>query len=184
MRPTRTRFHRIRGLQQMSEVYILSDAHIGHKNILKYRPEFSSIEDHDRTILENIFITCGKRDTLWLLGDCFFNNDAVDNFLLPTLDRGITVNFIPGNHDTDSAERQKVLKRVIGLVNEVHTLRKYKKGFWLSHHPIHPEQLFGRVNIHGHVHTETIKDDRYFNACCENIGYRPINIGKIWTKPE
>jgi calcineurin-like phosphoesterase family protein len=55
---------------------------------------------------------------------------------------------------------------------------KYK-GFWLSHAPIHPEELRGKPNIHGHVHTNTLNDSRYFNASLENIGYKPVSIEEV-----
>lgn len=43
------------------------------------------------------------------------------------------------------------------LCNKVYSLVKYK-GFWLSHAPIHPEELRGCKNIHGHCHDAVISD--------------------------
>ena len=58
---------------------------------------------------------------------------------------------------------------------------KYKE-FWLSHAPIHPEELRDRINIHGHVHYKNIDDARYFNVSCENIGFKPISLENIRLK--
>lgn len=162
----------------MSKVFHIGDLHIGHKNILKYRPEFSSIEEHDATIVENIKKTLTKRDTLWLHGDCFFTLEA--SKILHELSYINRIHWIIGNHDSDNSVRQQVIKSVVGsgMVSSIHSLVKYK-GFWLSHAPIHPDELRGKLNIHGHVHRKTIDDDRYFNVSCENVWYKPICFEEI-----
>ena len=33
----------------MSQIFFIADLHIGHRNILKYRSEFSSVKEHDGT---------------------------------------------------------------------------------------------------------------------------------------
>jgi calcineurin-like phosphoesterase family protein len=59
---------------------------------------------------------------------------------------------------------------------------KYK-GFILSHCPIHESEMERYYkNIHGHVHEETIKDDRYINVCCEAINYTPVCFSTIQNK--
>lgn len=60
----------------------------------------------------------------------------------------------------------------------VYSLFKYK-DFWLSHCPLHPNELRGKKNIHGHVHFQSIPDSRYFNTSLENINYTPINVEEI-----
>lgn len=160
----------------MSAVYVISDTHFGHRNILKYRPEFSTIEEHDQTIMEGIR-SLNKRDSLWILGDCFFTWDSL-RFLGEMCSIVDNVNWIFGNHDTDRAERQQVLRHALMSfpLSKVGSMFKYGKHFWLTHYPIHPAELRGRRNIHGHVHRETIKDTRYINVCCEALDYKPVNI--------
>lgn len=160
----------------MSIAWVISDLHFGHRNITKYRPEFETMDQHDHTLLGNILSTVKKRDSLWILGDCFFQDhtlqyakalsDAVDN-----------LNFVPGNHDTDTTERQVLLKGMIGmgLFHQVGSMFK-KGGFWLTHPPIHPAELRGKINIHGHVHNATVPDDNYINVCAENVFYKPVNM--------
>lgn len=163
----------------MAQTHIISDIHIGHKNILKYRTRFDSIEEHDDLIMENILGKVGKRDSLWLLGDCFFDEGSID--FLRTLKKYVLyINWVLGNHDTDNASRQKVLRKIIGegLVHRVGSLFN-RGGFWYSHHPIHPLELRGKFNIHGHVHDATLPDNRYFNASCENISYTPVTLAAL-----
>jgi len=163
----------------MSRSYIISDTHFGHRNICKYRPNFSDAKTHDETIVENILQTCNKRDVLWLLGDCFFTWESVE--YLKEMHKHIGyINFIIGNHDTDKPERVEILKDCIGK-NYFHKVGSvFKMGdFWLSHPPIHPCELYGRVNIHGHVHSKTIQDENFINVSCENVRFRPINIDHL-----
>jgi calcineurin-like phosphoesterase family protein len=117
---------------KMSVVWVISDLHFGHRNITKYRPEFETMDQHDHTLLDNILASVKKRDSLWILGDCFFQyhtweyakelSSAVDN-----------LNFVPGNHDTDNTDRQALLKGMIGmgLFHQVGSMFK-KGGFWLT----------------------------------------------------
>lgn len=90
------------------------------------------------------------------------------------------MNFVPGNHDTDNTERQDLLKRMIGmgLFHKVGSMFKVG-GFWLTHPPMHPAELRGKPNIHGHVHFATVPDNDYINVCCENVDYKPINFQMI-----
>ena len=181
----------------MSVVYVISDTHFGHKNICHYRKQFSSMEQHDQLILNNILETVKKRDTLWMLGDCFFQEHTID-YAKAISDSVQHLNFIPGNHDSDNTERLELLKKMInmGLFHKVGSMFKIG-GFWLTHPPIHPAELRGKPNIHGHVHFATVMHERriehspfniefvtepdpnYVNVCCENVDYKPINFQLI-----
>lgn len=163
----------------MSNVYFIGDTHFGHKNILKYRPEFSSIEEHDKTITENILSVGGKRNTLWLMGDIIFSKEHVER-ICTISEHFEYVNWVLGNHDSDNNERQEIIRQLLnlGIINKIGSLFK-KHGFWLSHAPIHPDELRGCNNIHGHVHSQTLPDSRYFNVSCENIDYKPIDLNNI-----
>ena len=163
----------------MSIPRFIGDLHFGHRNILKYRPQFSTIEEHDETLLDNILTTCRKRDPLWLMGDCFFDMQSLS--MLELLSSQIQlINLIIGNHDTDSGERQKVLMTALnsGRIHRVHSLFKYN-GYWLSHAPIHPDELRGKGNIHGHTHGHKIDDPRYVGVSCEQVDYKPISLPEI-----
>jgi calcineurin-like phosphoesterase family protein len=162
----------------MSTVYYISDCHFGHKNILKYRPEFSSIKEHDNTIMENILSTINKRSTLIMLGDMFFTNEEV--YTKGNIIRKIAgyTHLVLGNHDSDNPIRAENVGQMWAIFNSVHGIIK-RNGFWLSHAPIHPEELRGSKNIHGHVHAHTLDDERYINVCCENVRYKPVSLEDI-----
>lgn len=166
----------------MAKVHFIGDTHWGHKNILKYRPQFDSIDEHDNYILENILEAVRKRDTLYLMGDIIFDEHSI--VFMRVLSRHIDhLHWVLGNHDSDNRKRQAILRQIIkeDLVSKVGSLFTYK-DFWLSHAPIHPDELRGKRNIHGHVHSKTLDDDRYFNVCCENTNYKPVFIDELLVR--
>lgn len=79
-----------------------------------------------------------------------------------------------GNHCTDQVSMKEVVKHF----DEVYSLKKYKE-FWLSHAPIHPQELRGKYNLHGHMHFETVDDPHYLNLCLEHTGYTPIYLNEV-----
>jgi calcineurin-like phosphoesterase family protein len=142
----------------MSNVWFTSDLHFGHKNIHKFRLEVNSPEENEQRILLDWTSKVTKRDDVYVLGDAAFTMDSVQLFsALPGRKF-----LIRGNHD--ELDTQVYLK----YFSAVYGLKRYKE-FWLSHAPIHPNELRGKINLHGHVHYASIPDDRYFNASVENL---------------
>ena len=139
-------------------VYFTSDLHLGHKNIHKFRTWFNSEQEHQDYIVSCWKKTITKRDDVYVLGDACFTMEAI----ALVKDLPGTKHLIRGNHDEcDTQVYLTAFKNVYGL-------KKYKE-FWLSHAPIHPQELRGKVNLHGHVHFHTVPDNNYFNCCMENV---------------
>lgn len=155
----------------MSNVYLCSDTHFGHRNICKYRP-FGTALEHDKFVLNNILETVGKRDTLWMLGDNFFSRESMGYFY-EILDHVGNLHLILGNHCTEGLERQQMVYEMAMSDAKIHSLVSYK-GCWLSHAPIHPEELRGKFNIHGHTHYHVVNDPRYRCVSMEQINYKPV----------
>ena len=61
----------------MSKVYFAGDLHLSHKNICNFRKGYSSVEEHDAIIMDNILSTVNKRDKLYLMGDIAFSFEAL-----------------------------------------------------------------------------------------------------------
>lgn len=160
-------------------VYAWSDTHLGHKGILKFRKGFRTLAEHEAYILDQLSSTITKRDKIYLLGDSAFDLDSF-NKLMSAIPKGAVVVYMGGNHDFERgssyfrevAMHEQISEFGAGLLKD----KTYRA--WLSHSPIHPDELFGKVNIHGHVHENTIKDPRYFNVSVENVG-RPVNLELI-----
>ena len=158
----------------MSAVYFLSDLHLAHKNICKFREGFTSVEQHNALIKENYHKRVTKRDTVYFLGDVAFDKESLADVKTWA---GAKKILICGNHDLD----HHTMKDLVEAYDEVYSLKKYKE-FWLSHAPIHPDELRGKVNIHGHTHYHNIADDRYVNVSMEQINYTPIELHEVRAK--
>jgi len=149
-------------------VYFCGDPHLGHKNIAKFRGFVDSTE-HNTTLFTSLWHrNINKRDIIYLMGDVAFNDASLD-ILGELPGRKI---LIKGNHDdmVSTAKQADVFEEIYGIF-------KYK-GMWLSHAPIHPDEIRGRkCNIHGHVHDKSIMkrtwygskvlDKRYINTCVD-----------------
>ena len=168
----------------MSKVYFISDLHFGHKNIMNFAGAYRDGDDYIEnmhTLIANWNGRVLKRDLVYVLGDVCMNV----NDMRAVSELNGTKILVRGNHD-DRLRTKDYLK----YFSEIYGIRKYK-GHWLSHCPIHPNELRGCPNIHGHVHQNTIRDgygdidERYVNVCVENTGGFPIAFEDIkdgWRK--
>jgi calcineurin-like phosphoesterase family protein len=167
----------------MSRLMITSDLHLGHKGICKHRTNFSTPEEHDAIIFDNLASSVTKRDTLFLLGDIAFTLDWHQRLSDIKCKHKV---IILGNHDTD---RSVKVFQFAHMYDKVHGLLSHRNHWW-SHCPIHPQEMRGRKgNIHGHLHDKLIerpvfecgyhvgyyKDTRYLNACVEHTSWFPIS---------
>lgn len=155
----------------MSDVFFTSDLHLGHKLTARERG-FSSVEDHDKTIIENINNIVGKRAKLFILGDVCLTKQSFE--LLKEM-QGVK-ELICGNHDNYSTPRyaEHFVK--------IHGFRRYK-NFWLSHCPVHPQEMYRvKGNIHGHIHKNTDSPELplpYFNVNVEFHNMKPVSLEMI-----
>lgn len=160
------------------KIFIISDTHFGHNNILNFTNKdgtqlrkFKSIIDHDELMIENWNKVVSNKDKVYHLGDVGFFSFSRCADVLKRLNG--TKILIKGNHDHFKlSQYQQYFKDI----RASHILDK----FILTHIPIHPESLYKwRANIHGHVHTNSLKDNNYFNTSVEVINYTPINFEVI-----
>ena len=155
-------------------VWFGADLHLGHNNIHKHRNKFDSMDNHDEYLLDMLSWKVGKNSPIYLLGDICFTHEALGS--LAKLNTHKNIKIILGNHDTDRGIR--VLDWVNAGFTDLHSLVKYKE-FYLSHCPIHPDELRGKVNIHGHSHGHKVSDSRYVGVSMEQTDYNLISLESI-----
>ena len=155
-------------------IYFGADLHLGHKNIHKHRPQWDTPEEHDQYVLDMVSGFVGKNTPLYLLGDICFTKDAINS--LAKLNTYSNFKIILGNHDIERGV--KIGDWVNAGFKDVYSLLKYKE-FYLSHCPIHPDELRGKINIHGHSHSYRIEDDRYVCVSLEQTEYKLIGIEEL-----
>lgn len=166
----------------MSESFFISDLHFQHKKIVEFGKSTGTVyrtgvnwEENMQHIVQNWNNVVSKRDKVFVLGDVAFG--PIGFKALQELNG--TKTLIRGNHD-NYYETEQWLQ----VFDSVEGLYRYKE-FWLSHAPIHPLELRGKRNIHGHVHQYSICDSdgkydpNYINVSCEAINETPISLTQI-----
>lgn len=129
----------------MSQVLITSDLHLGHRTAAENRgfsPTEAGIARHDVHVIEALRAQLGKNSVLWVLGDVAMKADTLTLLAaLPGRKR-----LVMGNHD------QFPLAAYTAVFEGIHGLVRYKE-MWLSHCPIHPQEMYRvKLNVHGHIH--------------------------------
>ena len=157
--------------------YFTSDLHIGHKAICKYRPEFESTREHDLYWIEKIE-SLGKRDILFILGDFIFESEHYEEYIERLKNVKCRIKLILGNHDNPKLYRDTIDSKI-----EIQLPFYSYKNFWLSHCPIHPQEMRRRYgNIHGHLHRSVLEGDNtdlYFDVSPEKHNYEFVPFETI-----
>ena len=174
-------------------IYLTSDLHFNHMNILKYEPEsrpFSSIEEMNETIIQNWNEIVTANDTVYVLGDMAMGmiEDAIP--LIKRLNGKIIL--IRGNHDTK--KRLEAFKEIGIEVHDIFYLPYKGKYFIMCHFPIASKEFIDMVrydnsevvNLYGHLHHNAPKGyvDGTYHVGLDTNNLKPISIDKIWEECE
>lgn len=157
------------------DVWVWSDIHWGHKNIIKYtaphRP-FASWEDMNRALIDNYNAVVKPEDIVIFGGDIGFMSVDAINAILRSLP-GYKIQIV-GNHDMDRSgnlmeldfdERHLCLPIDVGGDLDTQIL--------VSHYPI-DNVPSGCVNYHGHIHQNVVPGNQHVNMCVEHTGCAPM----------
>lgn len=152
----------------MSKIFVTSDHHFFHGNIIKYcnRP-FASYQEMNDYMIEKWNEVVQEGDIVLHLGDFAFRGKA--NLIRPQLNGKIIL--VRGNHDLSVSESDGFIiiegNLVIGNVI-------------FSHRPLEKEDILeGFINVHGHIHNKTSYNG--LNVSVEMTDYKPILIGDTDT---
>lgn len=158
------------------KVFIISDTHFGHTNIIKYenRP-FSSTEEMDKTLIENWNSVVDKKDRVIHLGDFMLGKKERCKELLSQLN-GDKV-LIKGNHDNWSDQ----FYRDAGFSYVSKYPIVWNKFYVLSHAPLEMQQSLPFFNYYGHVHSNPMFQDTENSkcVCVERIDYTPMFLCEV-----
>jgi len=168
----------------MSQLFVTSDVHAGHKNIIKYesRP-FLDTDEMDNEIIRRWNKKVGPDDRVIMLGDFCLRN--VDHYLrmLARLNYGSML-WIKGNHDK-GIKTLNEFPRVFAVKNAIIEVPGIGLVY-LNHEPfVSPVQPVEMV-IHGHVHGREgsdvirVRDNvMFFHAGMDTNNLRPWHINEI-----
>lgn len=147
-------------------IYFSSDLHFGHKNILTYTKRgevWSSVEDMNEGIVQNINSVVKPEDTLYLLGDTLFcKKRDLAEFAAKTIGRLNGHKFlIRGNHDyfTHKEEFSKYFHWIRDYselkVNDTDANNGKTQKIVMCHFPllVWNDGAHGAFHCHGHSHS-------------------------------
>lgn len=162
----------------MSNTWLSSDMHEGHVNIGKFRriPQEFLDAGRDSTHANTLWLDhwwrklVKPRDIVQCLGDVAFTEEGVNSIAA----RPGRKHMKGGNHD------DLPVTSYMRAFEDIRGCEK-KYGVWLSHFPMHPDELRGKFCVHGHTHYHEIDDWRYINICCDNL---MENIGRPFISLE
>lgn len=172
----------------MTKTWVYSDPHFYHGNICKFtnydgsplRP-WDDASEMTEEMIEWYNELVADGDRVYILGDVAFSPTHMRNAVGRLKGRKV---LVPGNHEPPK------MRKYFDLFDDV---RGYvvKKGFIMSHIPIHPGSLSRwELNIHGHTHNNVVMsesllpfaDERYYCACVERTNFRPIELDQILSE--
>lgn len=174
----------------MADIWVTSDTHFGHKNIIKYcnRPFKDELEMNE-VLIENWNKVVKPQDKVYHLGDVFFGKSGQVLHRLNGQKR-----LVLGNHDPDLSYLSQCFEKIM-------LFRFFKShGLFLTHMPIHPnsfemEHSAGRqgyvLNVHGHIHDQVVMtkvnnvdvpDLRFRCVSVEHTNYTPVHIDELTAR--
>lgn len=162
----------------MSSIFITSDQHLGHANILKFkdengaliRPGFADVDEMNEHIVDSWNSVVTDSDIVYCLGDVYFGQGHVHISRLKGRKR-----LILGNHDNG---KDQVLQKQFQKITMWRMFPEF--NCLLTHVPVHESSLYKvEFNAHGHIHQQKAPTDRHINCCVEAIGYKPIPIEEL-----
>ena len=163
----------------MGATWLISDTHFGHEKCCTtfkcadgspLRP-FKNADEMDAEMIKRWNARVRPDDKVYHLGDVVINKKKL--WIVSQLNGN--KRLVRGNHDVFKTKDyiEAGFKEVYGV--------RVLQDMILSHIPLHPECITERFfrNVHGHLHANTLKDNRYINVSVEQIGYAPISIEEV-----
>jgi len=180
-------------LDSLDNVFLISDGHWGHKNIIKYtnRP-FASIEEMNKYMTEAWNSSVPKDAIIIYLGDFVFYGTIAGKEIKDGLN-GVYWVGAKGNHDKsaghllrmgfDAVSAERIIIRTDKHV--LHCIHRLPQTipFWTKVKRllrIGPKVAY----IHGHSHNyfplyRKIGGVPIINVSCENVSYMPMSLERI-----
>lgn len=163
-------------------IYIWTDQHLGHNNIIKYcnRP-YPNAKLMNECLIGNYLNVIKPDDIVIWGGDIGFMKEHEINEILNRLP-GYKIQIV-GNHDIHRDGTLYNLafdERHLCLVVDVNDA-EMEYQLLLTHYPMDnvPKNCFA---IHGHIHNNIVPGGQHFNACVEHTNYAPLNLKVILKK--
>ena len=172
-------------LNKYKNIYLTSDMHFGHINILQYEDRINTlkvntVEEHDKKLIDNWNSTVNKKDLVIILGDIGFYPPIKLNKIIKQLN-GDKI-LIAGNHDSKYVKSKVMDKSLFKYIDNYLELNYKGYNICLMHYPLlsfngmHNEKS---VHFFGHIHTSKYTLPRHsYHIGVDTNNYKPIHIDK------
>lgn len=155
-------------------IHFTSDQHFYHKNIIEYskRP-FKTVDEMNRTIIQNWNRTVKPDDLIYVLGDFAFAPKSKIRELLKILN-GKKV-LIIGNHDM-TYRKEKWVNMGFDRATNGESINLSGMKIELNHFPIQGQSGW---TIHGHIHRRWRVKDKCINVGVDVWKFKPVPMRMI-----
>ena len=168
--------------------YYISDTHLGAEYIISSdnRP-FETVEEMDKTIMDNWNSVVSRTDTVFIIGD--FCVDGLDSRRIAYYLKRLNgrKHLILGNHDK-SIMRDTKITCYFESISKMKTISDEDKKIILCHFPIIDWEGYnkGTYHIYGHLHKNITKsskimleEERALNAGCMLNNFTPMTFEQL-----
>ncbi len=187
-----------RKIKTTGSVYITSDTHFGHKNIVRgttnWRTQdgevpvdstrdFQTIEQMNERLIDGINHFVGQDDTLIMLGDVSFGGfDNIGFFLERLVCHNI--HLILGNHDHHIENNRDYVQGRFLSVQHYLEVKINDRDFVLCHYPLQSWHGMnkGVIHLHGHVHlpeNRKFGNGKKMDVGVDGNGMDPYSVDEI-----
>ena len=165
-------------------IFFTSDSHFGHTRILEYssRP-FSSIEEHDETLIKNWNRTVGQRTVVYHLGDFCLGTPTHAKNVLRRLNGQI--HLVYGNHDSRLMKDKEFL-HMFSWHGHYKEISHENQKIILFHFPIESwnKRHYDSWHLFGHSHGSLpVADwDKKLDVGVDVWNYAPVSFEEVKEK--
>lgn len=175
----------------MSKIYLTSDVHFNHLNILTYEAKtrpFANVDEMNEKIIENWNNAVAAEDTVYVLGD--LGMGTLDK--LPALVKRLNgkIILVRGNHDTP---KRIALYQSLGIeVKDIEYLAYKGRFFIMCHFPNDSEEFIRMIThdnsevvwLYGHVHSNAPKGyhNGTYHVGMDTNDLTPISLEQVWSE--
>lgn len=156
------------------DIYLISDTHFGHKNMIEWALRPSDFEDKIWRSLDMI----PENSILIHLGDVSMGSDAMTHIRLQGYE--FKKWLVRGNHDNHSIGWY--MKNGWDFVADEIVIKMFGKNTLFSHIPM-PKRVGIDRNVHGHLHgskshprPDFYDEEYHVEICPEVIGYSLLKL--------
>ncbi|MBR1455153.1 MAG: metallophosphoesterase family protein [Lachnospiraceae bacterium] len=168
-------------------IYYIADTHFWHSNIIRIndRP-FSSIEEMNKTIIDNWNSRVTKNDIVYIVGD--FGFKAQDELVKIASILNGNKTLIEGNHDSKIVKNEQFRSK-FSEICQMKIINDNGRTVHLCHYPI--IEWYGYFRdaylVYGHVHNNTTNktfeimknEPRALNAGVDITGFMPLTLDEL-----